>query len=55
MTYITSNETHNFFLQQVGKKWYAIAVTKETEERTLASFSAKKVALNAIESWKGWM
>lgn len=55
MTYITSNENHDFFLQNINKKWYAIAITKKTEERTLASFSTKKVALNAINTWKGWM
>lgn len=56
MTYITCNETHNFYLLKTNARcWYAIAVNKKTEERMLAGFTTKKVALNAITSWKEWV
>lgn len=43
-----------FEVKKVNNLWYTIC-TFSNGENTMASFTTKRAALHAVESWKGWM
>ena len=55
---VGSNNTKDFYIMHCDREWYVEAFPKGTQDhtrKTMAGFSTKKVALECVESWKGWM
>lgn len=55
---VDSNDTKDFYIMHCDRVWYVEAFPKGTVDhthKTIAGFSTKKVALECVESWKGWM
>lgn len=55
---VDSNDTKDFYIMHCDREWYVEAFPKGTQDhtrKTIAGFSTKKVALECVESWKGWM
>lgn len=56
--FVDSNATKDFYIMHCEREWYVEAFPKGTLDhthKTIAGFSRKKVALECVESWKGWM
>ena len=53
--YVDSNENYDFYIKHCDRVWYVEAYRKDNNEKTIGGFSTKKVALECVESWKGWM
>lgn len=55
---VDSNEAKDFYIMHCDREWYVEAFPKGTLDhtrKTIGGFSTKKVALECVESWKGWM
>ena len=55
---VDSNDTKDFYIMHCDRVWYVEAFPKGTLDhtrKTIGGFSTKKVALECVESWKGWM
>lgn len=59
-TYITSNETVDFYIAKIPAGWFAFACVKgfdpnEPEGRSMGGFTTKKAAVAACHHWAQWM
>lgn len=56
-TLVDTNDTYNFYIEKCSSRvWYVIATAKtDSNRRTLASFTTKRVAFECVEAWKSWM
>ena len=59
-TKVCSNPSHDFYVAKFRSGWYAFATKPgnhpgNPDGRTMASFTAKKTAVLACQSWCNWM
>ena len=56
--YVDTNGKRDFYVMHCDREWYVEAYpasTMDNTRKTIAGFRTKKVALECVESWKGWM
>lgn len=55
---VDSTDKHDYYIMHCDRVWYVEAFPKNTldhSHKTMAGFSTKRVALECVESWKGWI
>ena len=55
---VNSNESRDFYIMHCGSIWYVEAFPKGTLDythKTMGGFSTKKIAMECVETWMGWM
>ena len=57
--YIDTNGVKDFYIMKCGNRdWYVEAYphgTMDHTRKTIGGFTTKKVAMECVEAWKGWM
>ena len=57
--YISTNGVKDFYIMKCGNRdWYVEAYphgTMDYTRKTIGGFTTKKVALECVEAWSGWM